>query len=356
MTLDSYLEEFDHRDWEEPTDGTVRFALLGLGWWTREEAIPAIEASDYCTASVAVSGTIEKAQRVAEETDSITSGITYEEFHEGAAADEYDAVYVCTPNATHLPLVETAADYGKDVLCEKPMEATADRARRMVEHCEDRGVNLMIAYRMQTEPAVRRAKELVSDGAIGDPIHVHGHMSDDLPELIPDPDQWRLDPELSGGTTLNDVGIYPMNTTRFVLEADPTAVYASTESLSEFFGGQDEHVAFQLEFPGGVTASCTASHNAHNCSHLKVIGSAGQVTVEPVFFPWVDRSVHVLVGGTKSEISFEQRNQMTEEFDYFANCLLTDRRPFPDGDHGLTDIETIEAAYESAETDGRIEL
>ena len=52
---------------------------------------------------------------------------------------------------------------------------------------------------MQTEPAVRRARELVGAGVLGDPVHAHGTNSQRVLEMIPDPDQWRLDWELSGG-------------------------------------------------------------------------------------------------------------------------------------------------------------
>jgi xylose dehydrogenase (NAD/NADP) len=357
MSLAQHLRSFTERDWEEDVGGDpVRFAMIGLGWWTRDEAIPAVEKGEFCETTVVVSGSKEKAERVAAGTDTVETGITYDEFHEGVAADRYDAVYICTPNATHLEYVETAADLGKAVLCEKPMEATAERARRLVEAADAADVPLMIAYRMQTEPAVRRARDMVEDGLIGDPIHVHGHMADDLLEFIPDPDQWRLTPELSGGTTMNDIGIYPLNTTRFVLGMDPVAAYATQESVHDAFEGVDEHVAFQLEFPDAVTAVCTASHNAHGSSHLRFVGSEGEISVEPIFFPWDDREMSVSCGGVDAEFEFEQVNQMTEEFDYFANCLQRGIDPHPDGEHGLVDVRTIEALYESAETGRRIEL
>ena len=68
-------------------------------------------------------------------------------------SDAYDAVYIATPPAFHLEYAETADEHGKRVLCEKPMEVTVERAERMVRVCEDAGVRLMIAYRIQAEPA-----------------------------------------------------------------------------------------------------------------------------------------------------------------------------------------------------------
>jgi xylose dehydrogenase (NAD/NADP) len=256
MEFERLLAEFPKRDWQtDDAAGTVRFAMIGLGWWTREEAMPAVAESDFCRTTVVVSGSAEKAEAVAEDHATVEHGITYEAFHEGAVADAYDAVYICTPNSTHPEYVETAADLGKDVLCEKPMAATSDGARRIVDICDGTDVTLMIAYRMQTEPAIRRARDVIDAGLIGDPVQVHGHMSDPLPDLIPDPDQWRLDPELSGGTTLVDIGLYPLNTTRFLLDRDPVGVFAQSFSEHEWFEGVDEHVSFQVEFEGGVSAA-----------------------------------------------------------------------------------------------------
>lgn len=357
MELEVLLADFTDRDWQtvEAAD-PVRLAMVGLGWWTREEAIPAVEASDFCTTTVGVSGSREKAREVADATETVERGITYEEFHQGVAADAYDAVYICTPNATHPDYVETAADLGKDVLCEKPMAASSEGARHIVDACDKSDVTLMIAYRMQTEPAVRRARDLIEAGAIGDPIQVHGHMSDCVPDLIPDPDQWRFDTDLSGGTTLIDIGLYPLNTTCFLLDRDPSSVYAAEFSEHEWFEGVDEHVSFQVEFEDDIAAACTVSHNAYNASHLRVIGSDGELLLEPVFFPWDDRELTVRHGGSTGSIRFEQQNQMTEEFDYFAHCLITGTDPVPDGDHGLRDIEAIEAMYESAERGERVVL
>lgn len=349
MEFDALLADFVERDWQTIDEAEpVRLAMIGLGWWTREEAIPAVEVSDFCMSTVAVSGSEEKAEAVVRDCKTVEHGITYEAFHEGTAADAYDAVYICTPNATHPDYVETAAELGKDVLCEKPMAASSEGAHRIVDACDDAGISLMIAYRMQTEPAVRRARDLIDAGVIGHPIQVHGHMSDCVPDLIPDPDQWRFDPELSGGTTLIDIGLYPLNTARFLLDRDPVSVYAEEFTEHEWFEGVDEHVSFQVEFEGNVSAVCTVSHNAYTASHLRVLGSDGEITIEPAFFPWDDRELTVRHDGSTSSISFEQQNQMTEEFDYFAHCLITGTDPGPDGRHGLRDIESVEAMYESA--------
>ncbi|WP_198662053.1 D-xylose 1-dehydrogenase Gfo6 [Halorussus litoreus] len=357
--MDDALSAFGRRDWRTDTDlEPLRIAMIGLGWWTREEAIPAVADGDFCETTVLVSSEREKAETAADEADHAETGLTYEGFHAGEATDEYDAVYVATPNATHLEFVESAAEFGKAVLCEKPMEASPDRARRMVEACEDAGVPLMVAYRMQTDPAVRRARELVQQGAIGDPVYVHGSMSQRLLEMIPDPDQWRLDPDLAGpGASVTDLGIYPINTARFVLDADPEAVSAFTRSGDEAFSDvPDEAATFQVQFDDGTLAVCAASQHAHQSSHLTVVGTEGQVGLEPAFFDRANRRFTLEVDDTRANVDYEEIDQMREEFDYFGHQVRSGREIYPDGRHGLVDIEAIEAVYESAAADARVAL
>ncbi|WP_132057161.1 D-xylose 1-dehydrogenase Gfo6 [Halorussus amylolyticus] len=357
-SLATSLDDFDRRDWQTETDfEPVRFAMVGLGWWTRDEAIPAVADSEVCETTVVVSGDRKKAEEAAEEFD-VAHGLTYEAFHDGEATDAYDAVYVCTPNALHLEFAESAADFGKAVLCEKPMEASAERARRMVETCEDADVPLMVGYRMQTEPAVRRARELVRSGAIGDPAVVHGHMSQRLLEMIPNPDQWRLDPDLAGpGASVTDLGVYPINTARFVLDADPAEVSAFGYSEDEAFADvPDERATFQIRFDDGTLAACSASQNAHESSHLKVVGTEGELAIEPAFMGDAYRGFVLEVEGTRADVDYEQVDQMLEEFEYFAHQVRTGGEIHPDGRHGLVDVETIEAVYESAESKETIEV
>ncbi|WP_418280787.1 D-xylose 1-dehydrogenase Gfo6 [Halorubrum sp. DTA98] len=357
--LDETLDGLTQRDWQRAASGTVRFALVGLGGWTRTRALPAIGDSTLCETAVVVSGSAEKAERVAEEAPEATTPtpLTYDAFRAGDAVDEYDAVYVATPNALHLPYVAAAADHGKAVLCEKPLEATLERAERLVAACEDAGVPLMCAYRMQTDPLTRAARTAIRDGSIGDPAHVRGHMTQPVLEHG-GPDQWRLDPDLAGyGTSVTDLGIYPLNTTRFLLDADPTSVTATFRGSHPAFDDvPDERASFSVSFPDDVVAECAASQNLAKAGELRVIGSAGELVLSPAFYGGEDRELVLRRGTTSASLSARHIDQMCEEFDYFADRVLTGRAPEPDGDHALVDMRAIAAVYEAAEHGERVRL
>ncbi|RDI70020.1 D-xylose 1-dehydrogenase Gfo6 [Halopelagius longus] len=362
MSVDDYLESARDRDWEELESGTLRLAMIGLGWWTREQAIPAVEASEFCETTVVVSSTHEKGAELVSERETIETALTYDEFVAGEATDEYDAVYVCTPNARHLQYAAAAAEHGKAILCEKPMEASVERAEELVSATAD--VPLMVAYRMQTDPQVRQMRELVAEGAIGDPVTVQGHMEQQMLSLVSgDPDQWRLDPELAGyGATIMDIGIYPLNTARFVLDADPVSVTAQMHSEDEAFRDvPDQHATFTVQFDDGTYAACTASQHGTSAGGLRVIGTDGVLTLEETFLGQASQTLTLRKpDGETIEVDDGRRDlfgdQMIEEFDYFADRVIRGEPVAPDGEHGLVDMRAIAAIYEAAETGAEISV
>lgn len=354
MELAARFDGLAERDWDVPVEDRVRFAVVGLGGFATRFALPALDAADHCRTTVLVSGSPAKAGRLAARFG-IEHALTYDDLHDGVAREEYDAVYVCTPNARHFGPAETASAFGKHVLCETPLTATTTRATRLVEICDGTGGTLMIAYRMQVDPVMRRVRDLVREGFVGDPLQIHAGFASPVPESG-GPDQWRLDRKLAGGGALMDVGIHPLNTVRFLLDADPIAVRGETTSPDAAFAEVDQHVRFELAFPGGVGAACTASLAGYASSHLELRGTEGRVRVERAFSPATRRRVVLERGDVRATVEGPEVDEIREQFDYFAAHVRTGRRPEPDGRDGLVDMRTIDAIYESAETGRRIEL
>jgi len=354
VNFDAYFDDPIRRDWQTAEPEPVRFALVGLGNFARGEVLPAMADTEFCTVTALVSGSSEKAAATADEFD-VDVTMDYEAFADGEATDAYDAVYVAGPNAYHLDHARAAAEHGKHVLCEKPLEATADRAREAVRVCEEAGVTLMVGYRPQVDPVLRRLRELVRDGGLGDPVQFHGWFTGHI-LAGGDEDQWRLDPGTAGGGALFDVGVYPLNAVRFLLDADPVAVQATTHTPEEAFEGVDQHVAFQLEFPDAVTASCSASYGAQADDRFHLIGTDGRVEMRPAFDSTVRPTLSFEFGDERVEYTAPFVDEIAEEFDYFAHCVRTGRTPEPDGRDGVVDLDVAAAVYESADTGRRIGL
>ena len=356
--MKNWIDDYEERTWQTTTEGTVRYALIGLGWWTIDFTLPAIRESDLGEVTTLVSSSVEKATRLADQND-IEHGISYKKFHDGDSAEAYDAVYIGTPNSYHLEYVETAAELGKAALCEKPMESTVERAERMVEAAESADIPLMIAYRMHTDPAVQRARELIEDGFIGEPVSVYGNNSQPLLKMISDEDQWRLDPNRSGyGTSVMDLGIYSINTARYLLDRNPVAVQSQMSSHHEAFSDvPDERSGALLAFEDGVKMVTTDSQRAHEDTQLKITGTEGQIDIHPAFHG--ECRLRLSRGDltvTVEHDEFDSQREMREEFDYFADRVLSGGDIYADGRYGLQDIHIIRAIHEADETDDTVEL
>lgn len=353
MHLEAF-EDLTGRDWDDDPDGTVALAVVGVGGFARRVALPAIAASEYCEVTTLVTGSPEAAARVAAEHD-VAHVVSYEAYDRGEAAADYDAVYLATPNALHTCHAETAASMGKHVISEKPLAATVASAQELVDVCTEAGVKLMTAYRMQIHPVFRRLRSFLAAGGIGEVVHLHGDFTFPVLSGSRDATQWRLDRELAGGGALVDVGVYPLNASRFLLDRDPTAVSA-TACGDGPFEAVDERIAFQLSFGDRLTGSFTAAFSGYANTQFSILGADGRVHVESAFEPAVRRRLTVEAGETGVTIECPPVNEVTEEFDYFANAVLTDGPIEPDGRDGLTDVRVMDATYRASERGERVNI
>jgi xylose dehydrogenase (NAD/NADP) len=214
----------------------------------------------------------------------------------------------------------------------------------------------MTAYRLQTHPVLRRVRSLVDAGFVGDVTQVEGSFTFDI-GAGGDGDPWRLDRDLAGGGSLYDIGVYPLNTTRFLLDEDPQSVQGSlTSPHPGFEEGVDEHAAFVLEFPSGAQALCRSSYGSHGGNRTTIEGTEGTIRMEGAYADLVERTVVLERDGRTARFEDLYVDELTEQFDYFAHCVLTGETPEPDGRDGLFDVRTLAAVQESAADGTRVDL
>lgn len=341
------ISEFVRRDWTQASgDETLRIAVVGYGSYAENFARSAIRRAELVELSVVVSDS-----RSTVPEDGVRC-IDYESYRDGTASGEYDAVYVCTPNAVHARNVETAAELGKAVLVEKPMGSTPEECECMVEVCDDADVPLMVGYRTRLDPVVRGVRRLVAEGGIGTPRLVESSFSF---SLDPDDAGWRLDRDLAGGGALLDVGVYPINAVRYLLDDEPVSVTATTRTPGSPFDAVERDAHLQLEFEDCL-ASVSASYDAEFDSNLRIVGTEGVLELTPAYTSASDRTVVLSRGDDRTSWSPSRTSELTETFAYFASRVLGDRPVGPDGRDGHADLRIVEGAYESAETGSAVDL
>lgn len=98
----------------------------------------------------------------------------YTDYKEMLEKEKLDIVSICTWPGLHAEMVEAAAEVRpKAILCEKPMARNLVEADRMIDAANKNGVKLAIAHQHRFNPYWNKAKELIAEGAIGDPVLVH---------------------------------------------------------------------------------------------------------------------------------------------------------------------------------------
>ena len=325
----------------------VGYAVIGLGGFAQRAILPGFRHSKKAQLLALVSGDGSKAKRLAAKFGAVAA-YTYDELPACFANPELEAVYIATHNGGHAPFAIRAANAGKHVLCEKPMANSVEECRRMIEACRAADVRLMIGYRKYFEPASLELKKLITSGKLGKPKYVHSAFGIFV-RPRPERGRWHLDPKLSGGGSLPDVGVYCVNTIRWLLGKEPVEVSAHQWATEpEIFSRVDENVAFRLNFPGGIVAQATSSFNAAESSFLQVNGEKGWACLHPAFQWDLERCLFGEIGGRGFEKKFKVIDELALEIDALADSVRRHRDPEPNGVEGMRDVAVMEAIYQSA--------
>ncbi len=196
----------------------VRWGIVGLGGFAERCVVPAIAASAG-SKLVACSGrSLEKTQASAATLGIARVHATYDEL---VLDPGIDAVYVATPNALHDPVVAAAAGARQHVLCEKPMSLAVSSAQDMAAQCRAAGVLLKIGFHLRFEDIMRRVRELIAAGTIGEvrSLAIERIAATDQPGA------WRHRPA-EGGGVLYDVGVHLLDLAQWLTASRITEVFA----------------------------------------------------------------------------------------------------------------------------------
>lgn len=327
--------------------GRVGYAVVGLGHFAEYVVLPGFTDSRKAKLVAVVSGDERKARRLAKKFGA-ASVYSYQTYAQCLENPQVEAVYIATNNGSHAEFAVQAAAAGKHVLCEKPMATTLAECRQMLEACASGKVRLMIAYRKYFEPAARELRSLIKAGKLGPLKILHSAFSIYVRPGGNRP-AWHFDARQAGGGALPDVGVYCVNTARWVTGLDPVeaAAYQWTVDPAAF-KEVEEHIAFRLNFPGGLVMQATASWGAAKESFLHVVGDKGWATLSPAFEYDEERRLYGRIGGKWFDKKYPVLNELALEIDHLADCIRRDREPEPNGAEGLRDVAVMQAIYQAA--------
>ena len=323
----------------------VRYAVVGLGYISQDAILPAFaHAKHNSQLRALITDDPFKARKLSKKYD-VPHCYTYEEYDRCLKSGEIDAVYIALPNSMHQAYAVAAANAGIHVLCEKPMALDEKECQSMIGAAEENGVKIMIAYRLHFERANLNAIKAIRAGRIGKPRIFSSVFTQQVPA-----GNVRLSGDLGGGP-LGDVGIYCINASRYLFQAEPDEVFAfEATSDDERFREVEESVTAILRFPDARLATFTCSFGASDVSEFQIVGTKGNLRADPAYEYSEGLKLKVTVEGNTRDSIFPKSDQFAPELIYFSDCILNNRAPEPSGKEGLADVRIIHAISESIRT------
>lgn len=330
----------------------VRYAVIGLGHIAQAAVLPAFKhAGKNSRLAALVSGDAAKRRALSKRYD-VDTAVDYDGFAGLLESGLVDAVYIALPNHLHRQYTEEAARHGIHVLCEKPMAPTEEDCESMIDACREHDVRLMIAYRLHFERGNMKAVKLLGDRRIGTPRYFTSEFS-----MRVKPGDIRLNPTALGGGPAYDIGVYCINAARYLFQCEPVEVLAATATGDDpRFRETHEAMSAVLRFPEERLATFTCSFGASDVSAYRVVGTKGDLVMEPAYEYAEGLTRRLTVNGKTTTRTYPKRDQFAPELIRFSEAILTRTDPEPSGHEGLADVRIIEALLRSAKDGESVRL
>ena len=193
---------------------------------------------------------------------------------------EIDAVLICTPTDTHADLVVRAAQAGKHIFCEKPIDHSLAKIDRALAAVEKAGVKFQVGFNRRFDANFARVRKSVTSGEIGTPHLMHIISRDPGPPPI-------SYIKASGGIFL-DMSIHDFDMARFLIGDEVESVFtAAAVRVDPEIGkaGDLDTALIVLQFKGGVIATIDNSRKAvyGYDQRVEILGSAGSISTGNCF-------------------------------------------------------------------------
>jgi predicted dehydrogenase len=291
--------------------------------------------------------------------------------------NDVDIVVVSTPNNFHKEMCIEAIKNGKHVICEKPLAGSPQEAEEILLAAEVSGVKVMTNFNHRRHEHNQRAKELLKEGIVGQPIFVRGRIghaqfivgrSSLSPERLECQDTWYVDANFTGGGTLIDNGVHLLDLLRWLIgeefvEAQGTLTHnldicekqSDGRSVFKRPSKCEDNAFAVLKTKSGCTASIHSSWvQWQGYLYLEIFGTNGSLVVNndqiqgQVSYNVFSRHGDPPKNITEVPACLRPDPSWKLQLQEFAAAIREGREPTPNGYDGLQALRLVDAVYSSS--------
>jgi len=323
----------------------IKIGIIGYGYWGPNLARCAAE-----TAGCELAGIADASPAALARAGKRYPGARlFAHWQEMVADPGIDAVVVATPVATHFEMALTALRAGKHTLVEKPITASAEHARILIEEAAQRGRTLMVDHTFVYTSAVQKIGEVMRNGELGEIFYY---------------DSTRVNLGLfqRDVNVIWDLAVHDLSILDFVMPEQPVAVSAS--GVGHIRGNLENMAHLTLFYGSGAVAHLNVNWLAPVKVRQTLIGGSRRMIVYDDLQPSekvkiYDRGVSAGTdaGETDLRVSYRSgdmwapqlsvKEALLTELEHFVHCIETGTAPVTSGESGLRVVRTLECAMAS---------
>jgi predicted dehydrogenase len=266
-----------------------------------------------------------------------------------------DALVIATPVRFHYQMAKESLLAGKHVFIEKPMARSTADCQELVDLAQEKGLVLMVGHTFLYSPAVRKIKEIINRGDIGD-IHCISAR------------------RLNLGLCQNDINVawdlapHDLSIILYIMGETPEKV--SCCGQAHITPGIEDVTSMYLTFRKNCAAIVQSSWlDPKKTREITIVGSRRMIVYDDVsplekikiYDARVERPPHY---DTFAEFQYsyhygdvyvpyiKQEEPLKVEMQHFVDCIRNSRTPMTCGRRGLEVVQILEAACESLKRGG----
>ena len=298
----------------------ISWGIIGCGSVTEVKSGPAFNKVDHSTLTAVMRRDAQKAEDYAKR-HSVPKW--YSDAHELINDPDVNAIYVATPPSSHEEYAIASINAGKPVYIEKPMSLTADAAQLISKVAKEKNVKVCVAHYRRFLPIFLNIKQLLELKTIGETKYVSLIYAQpfDAAGFAPGPENWRLQPSISGGGIFHDLSPHQLDL-MFYFFGTPQHVSGTSYNQSGYYEA-DDIVSASVTFGDGVLFNGLWSFTAPESEAVdscKIVGSEGSIS----FSIFTMNSLELNIAGVRRDIAFArvqhvQEPMIREVVRYFRN-------------------------------------
>ena len=333
------------------------WGIIGAGRFADNVFAPAIKQSSNSRLVAIMARDKTKAEAFAQKHD-------VPKFYDSAEAlcndESIDVVYIASPTFLHCEHTVLAAQYGKHILCEKPMAPTLEECDQMISAAQKDNVTLMIAHNMRFHAIHQKVKEMISNGLVGKVGIARAEIITSFKKNQGDAfttDQFRLNRDIGGGGVLFDMGIHAIDVLRYLVGDEIEEICAFSQNLFIECNGEDT-ISAAIKFRrGGYGAIATSGALPYARNGIEIYGDCGAITTDgSVWIAARSQDIKLLANGKWEIHKAEANNCYLAEIEHFLQCVEEKKTPAVSGEEAKKNIQAVLAAYSSIDENRSIRI